>query len=130
MVGMPGRSGGDRTRHEDQFPMDGAPERPPNQSAAFYEKWDEIISQLHLPSLRKVDVHQLTNLVDVMVYKDELKRLAATTQDPVFYRLINTYVNTIIKLSIHFGLSPGDRQKLKVTDTIKEDDPMKEWLTS
>ena len=127
MVGTPGRSGGDRTAGDiDPTLPDGGPYKP-NMITEVAAKWDELLPQLHKPSLRAVDVHELRTLCELLVCKDTLA--AATLADPLDSRTGNLFlkvVDRIHKLSAVFGLNPADRKRLK-QEPVQVSDAAEEW---
>jgi hypothetical protein len=121
------RSGGSRKAGIDHTPEDGGPDRPelPDDIAS---KWDELIEQLPIHALRKVDVHQLKELARLMAYSDSLHRLVLS--DPLDHKTGRMYLGVqdrIHRLSASFGLTPADRKRLSL-EPEQEDDPLQQYL--
>lgn len=130
MVGTPGRSGGDRSAGAfDPTLEDGGPAKP-QMVAEVARKWDELLPQLHKPSLRAVDVHELKTLCELLVTKDAMA--AAMLADPLDTKVTNSYlkiVDRMHKLSAVFGLNPADRKRLK-QEQAQVIDAAEEWSRS
>lgn len=130
MVGTPGRSGGNRTPGVDAQPVDGLPQMPSGKSKRFQAIWKALMGQLYLPALRKVDTHQLTSLVEMLELRDAISTALADDFDPTYLRLYDKYVTTIGRLSAQFGLSPIDRQRMKLEPDKSEQDDFEKWMNS
>jgi hypothetical protein len=90
-------------------------------------KWEQLLPQLHQPSLRAVDVHELTTLCELLVCKERLS--IAMLSDPLDTRIGNQYLKTvdrIHKLSASFGLNPADRKRLD-QQAEPQADALDEW---
>jgi len=128
MVGTAGRSGGDRyIVGNDPTPSDGGPKKP-KLKGVLSQIWDELIPQLHGPSLRSADVHELKILCELLHLKNQLWEVVST--DPTDSRLNGQYlkvIEKIHKLSVVFGLNPSDRRRLK-QDTVQAHDSADEWF--
>ena len=130
MVGTAGRSGGDRfTDSVDPTKLDGGPVKP-ELPEALSRIWDALLPQLHQPSLRNVDVHEIKILVELLHLKAQLWEIVSV--DPTDSKLNRQYINVvdrIHKLSAVFGLNPSDRRRLK-QDVVEVQDAADEWLQS
>lgn len=130
MVGTPGRSGGDRfMQNIDPTSQDGGPIKP-RMTKSIGLIWDELIQQIPGDSLRRVDVHELKMLCELLYIKDKVS--AAVIIDPTdttLHRLLMSTIDRIHKLSAAYGLNPSDRRRLKQID-IKEHDAVDEWMQS
>lgn len=121
MVGIPGRSGGNRkdTGAEMTKP-DGGPVKPslPKNVGA---KWDELVSQLPLGTLRRIDGHELKILSELLVMADSLtKKIQEDPSDHKSSRVFLNVVAQIHRLSASFGLNPGDRKRLALAPEQEE----------
>lgn len=127
MVGRPGRSGGDRKKKKDMTKPDDGPKKPDKQTKAFDAKWKELMSQLPASALRAIDTHQLQVLTRLLCHENDLAGML--DRDPAELKVRRLYLNTcqsIDRLSARFGLSPSDRQRLKLEDE-PEGDEADEW---
>ena len=122
MVGVAGRSGGDRWNESvDRTADDGGP-RKPDLPDSVGRKWDELVEQLPAGSLRKIDCHELKILAELLAMTDSLAE--ACRRDPNNHRAARVYLNTVgqvHRLSASFGLNPGDRKRLAIAP-VKEDE--------
>jgi hypothetical protein len=121
MVGIPGRSGGNRkdTGAEMTKP-DGGPLKP-SLSDSVGAKWDELVSQLPKGTLRRIDSHELKILSELLVMADSLTELIQ--KDPSDHKSSRIFLNVVTqihRLSASFGLNPGDRKRLALAPE-KED---------
>lgn len=128
MVGVPGRSGGDRLGvGVDRTTDDGGPKKPPLPDGVG-KKWDELIEQLPAGSLRKIDCHELKILAELLAMADSLAEVARL--DPGDHRTARVYLNVVAqvhRLSASFGLNPGDRKRLSLDPENGEPDAFKVW---
>lgn len=128
MVGVQGRSGGDRkTQSGDMFPRDGLPKPPKGMTKDERETWKQLLGQLPAEMLRGVDCHQLATLAECIVAKRRLKR--AIDKDPLDLHLHRAWLQTaqhLDKLSRLFGLTPKDRQSIKFEKVVHDD--ATEWM--
>jgi hypothetical protein len=127
MAGRPGRSGGDRKSQKGNTKADAGPKMPVGQAKAFVAKWKELLSQLPAPALRSIDVHQLQVLTRLLCHENDLAGML--DRDPADLKVRRLYLNTaqsIDRLSARFGLSPSDRQRLKLEEE-PEGDAADEW---
>ena len=129
MPGTSGRTGGDRSRRVDRTQPDSGPARPSGRSEAFNTKWDELLGQLPAAVLRGIDSHQIALLVAMLVDADtQALRLEADPCDLKTRRVFLGTVQSIGRMSAQFGLSPSDRQRLKI-EPEKEPDAFTEWMS-
>ena len=123
MVGIAGRSGGDRWNDGvDRTADDGGPLKP-SLPDSVGKKWDELIEQLPSGSLRKIDGHELRILAELLAMADGLAETCR--RDPSDHRAARVYLNTVAqvhRLSASFGLNPGDRKRLAIAP-MAEDAP-------
>ena len=115
MTGSPGRSGGNRQYGEDNTREDGGPSMPLALSDKARTKWAEIMTQLPVHELRRIDCHQLGILCGLLVEADTLlSMLQDNPADHRTRRLHSATVQHIARLSAVFGLSVGDRKRIKL----------------
>jgi len=130
VVGTPGRSGGDRfLENIDPTPQDGGPVKP-KMPKEISKIWDQLVPQLHTPSLRNVDAYEIKILCELFFLKSQISE--SLMQDPVNVQLNRQFLNVvdrIHKLSAVFGLNPSDRKRLK-QDTVEVQDAADEWANS
>ncbi len=123
MVGIPGRSGGDRWNEGvDRTAGDGGPLKP-NLPDAVGRKWDELVSQLPAGSLRKIDGHELRILSELLTMADSLAE--SCRLDPSDYKAARLFINVttqVHRLSAGFGLNPSDRKRLAIAPMVDEED--------
>jgi phage terminase small subunit len=99
-------------------PVEGAPEKPADLPPEVAAKWDEIVPHLcHL--LRPRDLPLVVNLSWWMAEQDRLRETlkARKPGQKGYCALLNalaTATGVLLTLSQRFGLSPGDRSKMKV----------------
>lgn len=130
MVGAPGRSGGDRSIGSDTTVDDGGPRCPASLPEPVRAKWLEVVEQVPKGLLRRVDSHQLRLLAELLHGADALaEQVRADPENDRARRLFLQTCDRVNRLSAQFGLSPSDRQRLKV-DPIEDDDPFEEFLKS
>ena len=108
--------GGDRSPGGgDISPKDRGPAKPHDLEEAVSETWDDLMEQIAKNVLRSADVHLLRTLSQLIV---QGRRLAvAALADPSDAKLTRSWLavaDQIRKLSMLFGLSPADRQRLKI----------------
>lgn len=128
MVGIGGRSGGDRSLGEDSSIEDGLPKKP-KLSAKVSKKWDQLLEQLPQKALRKIDAHELKLLAELLAHSDSLAEVIRKDPgDHASGRLFLNYCDRIHRLSASFGLNPGDRKRLSLAVQAEEDDPFQIWL--
>ena len=122
MVGVAGRSGGDRLNDGvDRTKDDGGP-RKPDLPDAVGKKWDELIEQMPSGSLRKIDGHELRLLSELLSLSDVLA--AACRRDPSDLPTVRAFVNVttqVHRLSASFGLNPGDRKRLAIAPVVEDE---------
>lgn len=130
MVGTPGRSGGDRfLENVDPTKHDGGPVKP-RMTKSIGLIWDELIEQIPSDCLRRIDVHELKILCELLYIKDKVA--AAVIIDPTdaaLHRLLMSTIDRIHKLSAAYGLNPNDRRRLK-QDDVQNVDAVDEWMQS
>ena len=115
--------GGNRVSADDPFDPDGPPSRPKSLDEAENRYWTLLSEQIPERLLRRVDAHQLENLVNLLAMRDRIAR--AIKDDPGDLksgRLFLQVVAQIGKLSVLFGLSPIDRQRLRIKSEPTADD--------
>ena len=121
MVGIPGRSGGNRKdTGAEMTAVDGGP-RKPLLPDAVGRKWDELVEQLPAGSLRKIDGHELRILAELLAMADGLSE--ACRLNPSDYKTARVYLNVVgqvHRLSASFGLNPGDRKRLAIAPEQEE----------
>ena len=128
MVGMSGRSGGDRSFGNDLSTEDGLPKKP-KLCAKVSKKWDQLIEQLPKKALRRIDGHELKLLAELLAHSDSLAEvIRKDPSDHASGRLFLNYCDRIHRLSASFGLNPGDRKRLSLAVHEVEDDPFQRWL--
>lgn len=128
MVGAQMRSGGNRAVGADQAEEDSGPIKP-ELPQAVSRKWDQLIAQLPMPALRRIDCHELKLLCELLVMADGLSKEAL--QNPADHKTGRLFLNTldrIHKLSAVFGLNTGDRKRLDLKTQEDAEDPFKRWL--
>lgn len=128
MVGISGRSGGNRAVGSDHTDEDSGPIKP-ELPEAVSQKWDQLIGQLPKPALRRIDCHELKLLSELLVMADGLSKEAL--QNPADHKTGRLFLNVadrIHKLSAVFGLNPGDRKRLNLKTQEDAEDPFKRWL--
>jgi phage terminase small subunit len=117
------RSGGDRVANGiDAFPKDGLPSRPMDLTKEQNEIWTTLMSQIPNELLRRVDVHNLKTMVQLIAKRDELGKQMFSDSD---LRIVSKYLNiaqAITRLSSQYGLSPIDRRRMKLEQPEEEDD--------
>lgn len=109
------RSGGDRSFGDDMTPEDGGPVMPADLDPAVAAKWTRISDQLTKHILRKIDEHQLKVLCELLVLSDSLAD--QTRKDPTdrqAQRLLLATSDKIVRIGASFGLTPGDRRRMKI----------------
>ena len=95
MVGIAGRSGGDRWNEGvDRTADDGGPLKP-SLPDSVAKKWDALVSQLPAGCLRKIDCHELRILAELLAMTDSLAE--ACRRDPSDHRAARVYLNTVAK---------------------------------
>lgn len=113
MTGIPGRSGGNRKGEDcDRTKPDGGPLKP-SLSESVGAKWDELVSQLPIGTLRRIDGHELKILAELLVMADSLTEVVQ--RDPSDHKSSRVFLNVVAqvhRLSASFGLNPGDRKRL------------------
>lgn len=121
------RSGGDRVANgTDSFPQDGLPSRPGSFTAAENGYWTALLDQIPNELLRRVDVHQLRSLCELMSYRDVIwEKLKLEPLNKTVYSHYLRTVQQICRLSVVFGLGPLDRRRMKID--IPEPDGEDEW---
>ncbi len=123
MVGIPGRSGGDRWNEGVDRTVDDDGPLKPSLPDAVGKKWDELMEQLPAGSLRKIDGHELKILSELLAMSDGLAE--SCRLDPSDHRAARVYLNTVAqvhRLSASFGMNPGDRKRLAIAPAVDEED--------
>jgi|694.fasta_scaffold49828_2 hypothetical protein len=130
MGGITGRSGGARNRGNfDLSEQDGLPEKPTSMSEAQGEVWDELMDQLPLEALRKIDRHLLFLLSSLIAGSRKLNQ--EWLLDPADRDIRTSYMQTLEKirqLSGLFGLSPADRKRIQIAEPKEEQDDLAEFM--
>ena len=117
-------SGGNRDGGSDASPIDKGPVKPSDLAPAAAVVWDDLRLQIPSGVLRAADCHQLRTLAELIVQSRALSRAAmANPSEPRLTRTWLGVVDQIRKMSMLFGLSPADRQRLK----IEPEPPMDEF---
>ena len=117
------RSGGNRDVGRDASPTDKGPVKPSDLAPAVCIVWDELRTQISLSVLRAADAHQLRTLAELIVQSKALSVAAlADPSDPRLTRIWLGVADQIRKLSALFGLSPMDRQRLKIEPETEPDE--------
>jgi hypothetical protein len=123
MVGVGGRSGGNRKYDgAEMTPDDGGPIKP-DLPQAVGQKWDELVRQMPTGSLREIDGHELRILAELLVMTESLAEVVRS--EPANHRAARVYLNTVVqvhRLSASFGLNPGDRKRLAIAPRVDEQD--------
>ena len=117
------RSGGNRALGIDASPTDNGPLKPSDLAPDVEAVWDELRTQIPSGVLRSADAHQLRTLAELIVQSNALS--AAAIKDPSEPRLTRIWLGVadqIRKLSALFGLSPMDRQRLKIEPETEPDE--------
>lgn len=128
MVGVSGRSGGNHGNNGSEMTADDGGPLKPALPAAVGAKWDELIGQLPAGSLRRIDVHELRILAELLTMSDGLAE--ACRRDPSDHKTARVFLNTIgqvHRLSAAFGLNPGDRKRLAIGPVTAEPDAFEQW---
>jgi len=124
MVGMKGRSGGNRHLKGDFTAQTGLPIPPIGKKENFYSRWNELVGMIEPSILRPVDSVQLTVLVDLLVEIDELGVMLNSDADNLKIRSLRLRLSQqVSRLSAQFGLSPMDRQRISVEQNDEPEDP-------
>ncbi len=122
--------GGNRVAGDDQFPLDGQPIPSKGWDSEHLQQWNDLLSLIPSDMLRRIDRYLLWSLVDLIVR--ERKMAEALRADPMDQKLARTHLVTVqqvIRLSGHFGLSPIDRQRLRLSfKPVEEEDLVGEFL--
>lgn len=130
MPGTPGRSGKFAAGH-DGTAADGPPDVPAGISAGGRVKWFELMDQLHIDLLRKADQHQLRMLAELLHLADTYQAtLAGDPADHKTARLLLQVAQQVNRLSAAYGLAPGDRKRLGVSNKPAEPDEFLQWVTN
>lgn len=114
MPGSPGRTG-NFSYSSDSTAPDGLPRLPAGISPGAAAKWQELMEQLPQHLLRRVDVHQLRMLAELLAMADNLT--AATVANPSDHkagRLLLQTAQQIHRLSSCYGLTPFDRARMQI----------------
>lgn len=121
MVGIPGRSGGNRKdTGAEKTANDGGPLKPLMPDTVG-RKWDQMVEQLPAGSLRKIDGHELRILAELLAMADGLSE--ACRLDPSDHKTARVYLNVVgqvHRLSASFGLNPADRKRLAIEPEQEE----------
>ena len=124
-----GGLGGQQKSKADLSPPDGLPSKPRGLGKDISHTWDALISQIQPTLLRKIDVHQLTSLAELICHSKALSQAARSNpNDPGLTRVWLGTCDQIRKLSSAFGLSPLDRSRLDIRPVQDEHDPYQELL--
>ena len=130
MPGTPGRTGNFHTS-SDRTPQDGLPVKPKGISRAAGTKWKELLTQLPTQTLRRVDVHQLRLLCELLAAADvQAATVAADPLDHKTARLLLQTAQQIHRLSSCFGLTPADRARMQLPLEPDQPDEFQMWLAS
>lgn len=116
------RNGGDKSLGSDPFPVDGGPNKPGTLSADESDAWDWLMSRIPSNCLRKVDALQLEILCQCKVGANQLNRVLQL--DPLDHKTRAKYIALVAHirgLSAQFGLSPVDRQRMKLAPETQDD---------
>lgn len=127
-MGGTSRSGGNRVLGTDSSEPNGLPTKP-KLPAKVGKKWDQLLSELPKPALRRIDQHELKILCELLVHSDALAEVMR--KDPLDHASGRLYLNVadrIHRLSAAFGLTPADRKRLALPVETEEDDPFQRWL--
>ncbi len=115
MVGVAGRSGGDRWNDVVDRTADDSGPLKPDLPDAVGRKWDELVEQLPAGCLRKIDCHELKILSELLAMADGLTEVAR--RDPSDHKAARVFLNVVgqvHRLSASFGLNPGDRKRFAI----------------
>ena len=129
MVGVAGRSGGNHRNDGSEMTADDGGPLKPSLPDAVGRKWDELVEQLPGGSLRRIDVHELKILAELLAMADNLAE--ASRMDPSDHKTARVYLNVVgqvHRLSASFGLNPGDRKRLAIAPVTEELDEFKSWM--
>lgn len=121
MAGKKGRSGGNRVAGSDPFPQDGLPKPPSSLEKDEIDVWEEIVRMVPPIMLRRADKYQLGVLCRLICTEKALGKIVR--DDPADSPVVRTYLATcqsISRLSSQFGLSPVDRQRLRLPVASEE----------
>lgn len=121
MVGIAGRSGGNRNDNGAEMTVDDGGPRKPSLPDSVGKKWDELVGQMPSGSLRKIDCHELRILAELLAMADNLAETCR--RDPSDHKAARVYLNTVAqvhRLSASFGLNPGDRKRLAIAAVVED----------
>lgn len=121
--------GGNRVHTHDATPKDGLPEPPEGRSNAFYERWAFLLNNLPADALRRVDAVQLAILVDQLNEIDDLSAMIEADPGDLKARSLRLRIaQQVTRLGGLFGLTPSDRQRLKIERPEIDDNPIESLL--
>lgn len=125
------RSGGDRTVNTDLFPAVSLGGPPQAMSDAQKEIWADIVQSTPPGLLHALDTYQLQILCECIDTKNKLQAMIEISGGKDAKAIVgyHKYTSQINRLSAQFGLSPGDRRRIKV-EPVEETDDAEEWLGS
>ena len=132
MAGTQGRSGRKPKRLQ-QFGAvhNTGPTIPAGIDTATAAKWKALVDEIPRGTLCRVDVHLLLTLCRLLVMADLLQvTIAKNPLDDRSRRLQLQVADRISRFSAMFGLSPADRQRMKLVDTGNKGDDFDKWKES
>lgn len=122
------RSGGNREIGHDSTEFDGGPIRPKTLPPEIARKFDELMAQLPRHILRKIDVHELKLLSELLHLADQLgETVRLDPTDHKSGRLFMNCCDRIHRLSAAFGLNPTDRRRMQIP-VDEGPDVFQQWL--
>jgi len=129
MAGSAGRSGGARLHGTfDVSAQDGLPKKPASMTELQSQVWDEMMEQLPLEALRKIDAHMLYGLTALVAKMRTLNGEFQHSDDRDIRTSFLQTFDKLIKASGHFGLSPADRKRIQIAKPEEEEDQLEEFM--
>lgn len=124
MPGTPNRSGGNRRlTGSDLSPPDGLPKPAADLTADEQAAFADLLELTAVNLLRRIDGTTLSLLARLTVREQTLAAaLAAEPENLPLGRQHLQVVAQVCRMSAVFGMSPGDRQRLKVPDDTADQD--------
>jgi hypothetical protein len=129
MSGTKNRSGGDRvSRGQDTLQTRGELKKPDGMTPEGAAKWDELVAQFDPRLLRSTDAHQLYLLSELLAQGERItKQIQADPTDMRLTRALVSVASQVYRLSAVFGLSPQDRARIKIPESMEES-PLQQML--
>ena len=112
----------------DESYSDAGPTKPTDITPNVSVVWDQLRTQIHPSILQAADAHQLRILAELIVQSKALSKDALANPHVLgLTRLWLSVADHLCRLSALFGLSPGDRSRLKIDSSESRNDPSQEW---